>query len=527
VSLVTLGTHPMPMNRLLAELDRLVGARIITDEVIVQTAVLDYRPVHLTIRPILPYPELVDLVAKADVVVSHAGPGNLATVRSAGKVPVVVPRSVRHGEHVDDHQERYARRLAELPGYVVVGEASELATAIAAARGMRVQSNEPDMSLAITVLEEIIGRPGSLRIAILGTRGVPGRYGGFETMAEELGARLAQRGHEITVYCRHGKAFGRPTRYRGMRLVHLPAIRHKAAETLSHTLLSAMHAATRRFDVVYVCNSANSPICYIPLLRGQKTVLNVDGLEWRRAKWGRLAKAYLRWAVRLAARMPIDVVTDADVIQQYYRTQLSRETRCFYYGTSLVDRGHDAARLAEYGLYPDRYLLYVSRLEPENNALLVVRAYRQLDTDIPLVIVGDAPYAQKYIQQVREAADDRVRFLGYRFGDEYHALLANALVYIQATEVGGTHPALVEALGHRNAVVAHDVPEHREVVGGAGVYFRYRDSSDLARQLQLLIGDPAAVARYRGLAEERARERYGWDAVTNQYEAYFGELISR
>jgi glycosyltransferase involved in cell wall biosynthesis len=366
-----------------------------------------------------------------------------------------------------------------------------------------------------------------LSIAILGTRGVPGRYGGFETMAEELGARLAQRGHEITVYCRTENVADRPARYRGMRLVHLPAIRRKSAETLSHTFLSALHAATRRYDVVYVCNSANAPICFIPNLRGQKTILNVDGLEWRRAKWGRLAKAYLRWAARLAARMPVEIVTDADVIQQYYRTRLNRETRCFYYGTALVDRGFGVARLAPYGLQADRYLLYVSRLEPENNALLVVQAYRQLDTDIPLVIVGDAPYAKDYIQRVRAAADDRVRFLGYRFGDDYHALQANALVYVQATEVGGTHPALVEALGHGNAVVAHDVPEHREVLGEAGVYFGYRNPSDLARRLQLFIEDRETVAWYRELAGERARTRYGWDVVTDQYETYFGELIDR
>ena len=367
----------------------------------------------------------------------------------------------------------------------------------------------------------------SLRIAFLGTRGVPGRYGGFETMAEELGARLAERGHSITVYCRSGNSPEQPPRYRGMHLLHLPAIRRKSAETLSHTFLSALHATMSQFDVVYVCNSANAPICYIPHLRGQKTVLNVDGLEWQRAKWGRMARAYYRWAVRLAARMPIEVVTDADVIQDYYRTRLNRETRCFSYGTSLVARGFGAGQLAEHGLEPDRYLLYVSRLEPENNALLLVRAYREVETDIPLVVVGDAPYAQAYIQEVRQAADDRVRFLGYRFGDAYHALQANALLYVQATEVGGTHPALVEALGHGNAVLAHDVPEHREVVGDAGVYFGYRDASDLTRKIQALVGDPATVANLRLLAHDRARTEYGWDVITNQYEAYFRELTGR
>jgi len=367
----------------------------------------------------------------------------------------------------------------------------------------------------------------ALRIAILGTRGVPGSYGGFETFAEELGARLVENGHDVTVYCRNGNAPGRPRRHRGMRLVHLPAIRAKAAETLSHTLLSAVHAVGRPFDIVYVCNSANAPICWIPYLRRQKVILNVDGLEWRRAKWGRLARTYHRWAARLAARMPIEVVTDARVIQDYYRREWGRDTRCFAYGTSVYERGHLSDRVVALDLEPGRYLLYVSRMEPENNALLVVRAYRRLETDVPLVMVGDAPYAKEYIQTVKASADPRVRFLGYRFGGDYHALQANALAFIQATEVGGTHPALVEALGHGNAVVAHDVPEHREVVGEAGRYFGFRDEESLADQLRALIADPAEVDRLRLLASARVRERFGWDAITDSYEQYFRELLDR
>jgi glycosyltransferase involved in cell wall biosynthesis len=302
-------------------------------------------------------------------------------------------------------------------------------------------------------------------------------------------------------------------------------VRHKYAETLTHTLISAVHALFRRFDIVYVCNSANAPICLIPWARGQRTVLNVDGLEWRRAKWGRLARRYYRWAARLAARLPIQVVTDADVIQSYYRDRLGRETRCFPYGTELWERGHDADRVRALGLEPGRYFLYVSRMERENNALLVVQAYRRVATEVPLVMVGDAPYARGYMNEVRAAADDRVRFLGYRFGDDYHALGANALAYVQATEVGGTHPALVEALGHRNAVIAHDVPEHREVVGDAGLYFAYRDSEDLAARMRDLLSNPAAVNRLRQLAEKRVNERYSWEAVANEYEAWFMELM--
>lgn len=364
-----------------------------------------------------------------------------------------------------------------------------------------------------------------LRIAILGTRGIPGNYGGFETFAEEFGARLAERGHRVTVYCRTGNAPRGLRTHRGMRLIHLPAIRHKYAETISHTLLSALHATLQRFDVVYVCNSANAPICYIPWLRRQRPVLNVDGLEWRRRKWGRVARRYYRWAAGLAARMPIEVVTDAGVIQRYYRETLNRETRCFAYGTDLYDRGYLADRVTTLGLVPDRYLLYVSRMERENNALLVVDAYRNVRTDLPLVMVGDAPYARDYLDEVRRAADPRVTFLGFRFGDDYHALQANARLYVQATEVGGTHPALVEAMGHRNAIVAHDVPEHHEVLGDAGRYFARGDKIDLAGQLRTLLDDEVAIQGLRERAARRVSDRYSWDAVTDAYEEYLIGLV--
>jgi glycosyltransferase involved in cell wall biosynthesis len=338
--------------------------------------------------------------------------------------------------------------------------------------------------------------------------------------------RLVGRGHDVTVYCRNGNApADRPASHRGVRLVHLPAVRHKYAETLSHTFLSAIHAALHRYHVVYVCNSANAPICYIPWMRRQRPILNVDGLEWRRAKWGPLARRYYRWAARLAARMPIEIVTDARVIQDFYRTRLHRESRYFPYGTTPVARGTSADELTPLGLEPDRYILYVSRLERENNALLVVQAYGQVETDLPLVVVGDAPYAREYVAEVKAAADERVRFVGYQFGTRYHALQANARIYVQATEVGGTHPALVEAMGHGNAIVAHDVPEHREVLGDAGRYFAFRDLASLAAELRSLLGDPAAVEGARASAVAAAR-RFDWDEITDAYEDYFEQLVA-
>jgi glycosyltransferase involved in cell wall biosynthesis len=360
-----------------------------------------------------------------------------------------------------------------------------------------------------------------LRIAILGTRGVPANYGGFETFAEQLGARLAARGHQVTVYGRSAYVRRDVTSYRGMRIVRLPAPRSKHLETVVHTLFSAFHALVRRWDVVYVCNSANAPAATLLWLARKRVVLNVDGLEWQRKKWGAAGRTYYRACARVAAWLPVHVVTDARVIQRYYQETYGRQTDYIAYGTDL-DPVADDGTLGRLGLEPGRYVLYVSRLEPENNAHVVIEAYRSVRSDVPLAIVGDAPYASDYIASLKRTDDPRVRFLGAIYGHGYQVLRSHAAAYVQATEVGGTHPALVEAMGFGNAIVANDVPEHRETLGDAGLY--YGGSEQLATALQAVLDDPVLAEDLRRRAHQRARERYGWDAITDAYEAWFKQL---
>jgi glycosyltransferase involved in cell wall biosynthesis len=362
-----------------------------------------------------------------------------------------------------------------------------------------------------------------MRIAILGIRGVPANYGGFETFAEQLGKRLVERGHDVTVYGRSRSVPRGLRKYLGMQIVRLPAPPSKYLETVVHTLYSAFHALTKRYDLVYICNSANVPAAIILRLFGRRVVLNVDGLEWKRRKWSRIGRAYYRLCAMLAARLPIDVVTDARVIQRYYAEVLGRATDYFPYGTDL-ERVPDDGTLERLGLKAGRYILYVSRLEPENNAHVVIEAFKDLGTDLLLAIVGDAPYASAYIRKLHAASDPRVRFLGAIYGSGYGVLLSHAAAYVQATEVGGTHPALVEAMGAANAVVANDVPEHRETLGDTGLY--YRGPKELTVQLRRVLGDAALTERLRGAAWERARALYGWDAITDRYEAWLEGVSS-
>jgi glycosyltransferase involved in cell wall biosynthesis len=246
-------------------------------------------------------------------------------------------------------------------------------------------------------------------------------------------------------------------------------------------------------------------------------VLNVDGIEWQRAKWGAAARLAFRVSERLAAAVPHAVVADARVIQDYYLERYGLSTTFIPYGGDLpAPKGNDW--LEKLRLVSNRYALYVSRLEPENNALAVVQAWKDVPGDLPLVVVGDAPYAREYIARVESAADSRVLFPGAIYGEGYRQLLAHCGVYIQATEVGGTHPALVEALGYGRVVCYNATPENEEVAGGAGLPFDARRPESLAVVLRGLLDEPDSGSVWKERAKQRVQERYLWNDVTDRYE---------
>jgi glycosyltransferase involved in cell wall biosynthesis len=306
----------------------------------------------------------------------------------------------------------------------------------------------------------------------------------------------------------------------------LPTIRHKYLDTLVHTFFSAVDAMPRRFDIVLVCNNANAPFAILPRLTGARVVLNVDGLEWRRRKWGLPGRLYYQFCAALAPHLPVRLVSDARVIADYYAAR-GADTAFIPYGTNAVriDPGETLARL---GLTPNRYLLYVSRLEPENHALTVIEAYREAAVEVPLVVVGDAPYASTYKKQVQEAAAvvPGVVLTGYQFGAAYDELQSNARIYVQATEVGGTHPALVEAMGRGIAIIANDVPEHREVLGEAGVYYRRNNPTDLGERIRSLIHNDGELRSLGAAARNRALRVYSWESVAREYERLFASLVA-
>ena len=363
----------------------------------------------------------------------------------------------------------------------------------------------------------------ALRIALIGSRGIPARYGGYETLLEELAPRLVTSGFDVTVYCRAHMTPRDLTEYRGVKLVVLPTVRTKHLDTPVHTLLSCLHAAERPFDAALVVNSANA--LFVPLLEGAgiPVALHVDSIEKRRAKWGPVGRAVYALSERLASKVAEEIVSDAGVIAKHYLSRYDVTTTNITYGVE-VDTAPGTKVLERLGLESGGFFLYVSRFEKENNPHRVAEAYRDVPGDLPLIMVGSAPYARSFINSFTTDADPRILFPGALYEEPYRQLQHHALAYIHATDVGGTHPALVEAMGYRNCIVVNDNPENREVVGEAGLYFRVRDPSSLTGALSRVLADPETTNDLANAAASRAAALYSWDSITRQYSEVFCRL---
>src|SRR5918992_375751 len=312
-----------------------------------------------------------------------------------------------------------------------------------------------------------------MRIAILGTRGIPASYGGVVCFSPPPPPPLGYAGH----------------------------------------------------DAALICNAANAPFAPILRLTGTPVAINVDGLEHKRKKWNWLGRNYYRLTERLATFLPNEIVTDARVIQEYYLARYRAPSTMIAYGAEVERRPEPAVR--QWRVEPNRYVLYVSRLEPENNAHLVIEAFKKVRTAHKLLIVGDAPYAHEYINELRSRArgDKRILFTGFVFGREYRTLQQNAYCYVHATEVGGTHPALLEAMGFGNCVLTLAAPENVEAVGEAGI--SYQDEADLVDKLQRILRDGSTVQSYRHRAQDRIQTHYDWESVVDQYERLFARMSGK
>jgi glycosyltransferase involved in cell wall biosynthesis len=351
-----------------------------------------------------------------------------------------------------------------------------------------------------------------VRIAFIGSRGVPASYSGFETCVEQVGRRMVERGHDVTVFCRRSHYRDQLRDHLGMHLEYLPAVPQKHLETLSHTALSATQLPK---DTAVVCMGVgNAPVVRILELGGRRTVFNVDGADWQREKWGRFASWYLKTCEGLAAQGKSIVIADAEAVRRYYHEVYQRETEVVAYGADPpADTGTSA--LEKFGLKPDAYVLFVGRLVPENAPHDFLQGVHLAGIDAKAVVVGDASYAEAYKMALRAAAPPGAVFTGYQFGSAYQQLSSHAGVFVLAATVGGTHPVLVEQMAAGKAILARDTESNREVLDEAGLY--WETPEQLAELLKTIWPDAGKRRKLGEAAQARATQRYSWEKVTTRY----------
>jgi len=369
----------------------------------------------------------------------------------------------------------------------------------------------------------IYGR--KLRLAIFGGRGIPSTYSGTEAFFVEIAPRLVERGHDVIVYCRKSLFKDRPPEYKGVRLIYLPSIETKNLGTFTHTFACMFDVLRRNVDAMLVTNVANAFHCVIPRLFRQKCAINVDGIEWKRGKWGPVGKFYFYSNARLCGKiLPKGIVTDAYGMRKLYLEEFGTRSACIAYGANIEGSSNPEV-VAQYGLERGNYYLIASRLVPENNAALIVEGFNQSPTRRVLAIAGDANYRAKFIDDLKATAGDRVRFLGHVGSIEHvKELHCGAYAYIHGHMMGGTNPALLKALGFGNCILAHDNPFNAEVIGGAGLLFK--DAEELARKITLIERQPEIAEDLRRRAPDRIRARYTWEHITDQYEELFYQLAA-
>jgi glycosyltransferase involved in cell wall biosynthesis len=362
-----------------------------------------------------------------------------------------------------------------------------------------------------------------LRIAFIGGRGVVGKYSGIEAYYEEVGRRLAARGHEVTVYCRNH--FTPPgDSHLGMKTVRLPTIRSKHLETIIHTALSTMHVLRQHCDIVHYHALGPALFSRIPRLFGKKTVVTVQGLDWQRKKWGRIASAVLRAGEWASAALPDQTMVVSRTLQNYYREAYDVET-CYIPNGGTPRARQPERRLNEWGIEPGKYILFLGRMSPEKGCHVLIEAYKQLRTDVKLVLAGPASYCDNYSRGIRDHASEHIKVLNFVSGRDLDELLTNAVLFVLPSDLEGLSLALLDAMAAGLCVVASDVPENCEAVADAGFTFRRGDSQDLAERLDFLLANPSVRAAAGKAARRRAQQFYSWDTIAGEIEQAYLELI--
>jgi glycosyltransferase involved in cell wall biosynthesis len=366
-----------------------------------------------------------------------------------------------------------------------------------------------------------------MKIAIIGSRGYPYVYSGYETFIKELVERLVKRDYEITVYCHRNLFKSFPEQVNGIHLVYISTIEKKSLSQFLHSIQSITHACFRDFDIILVVNSANGPFGIITRLFGKKTAINVDGLEWLRPKWKGLGAKYFYWASRMATKLYDVIITDSDEMQKVYEREFGAKSTVIAYGANIRE-SENPQLIRQWDLEPDGYYLVVGRLVPDNNADLIVREFVASRSSKKLVIVGDVPYSDAYASAIKSIRDPRLVFTGYVTDQNVLAeLYHNSFAYFHGHEFGGTNPTMLKALAYGCAICALDTVFNREMLRNDeyGLFFSKAENS-LVTLIHRIETEPDTLLGYKRKSRTRITENYTWEKITDQYDELFKNMAT-
>lgn len=365
-----------------------------------------------------------------------------------------------------------------------------------------------------------------MKIAIIGSRGYPYVYSGYETFVSEVGPRLVKAGVEVHVYCHKQLFKNRPTEVQGIKLHYIPCIKTKSLSQWSNSFLSTIHALFQRYDVILYVNSANGIFGVLTKIFRKKTAINVDGLEWLRPKWKGLGAKVFYFSSKMATRWMDEIITDAEAMREIYLEEFKAESTVITYGAN-IRYSKNPQLISKWNLAANNYYLIVGRLIPDNNALLILQEFSNSTSNKKLVIVGDVPYNDDYATNIKKIKDPRIIFTGYITNSDVLAeLYHNCFAYFHGHEFGGTNPTLLKALAYGCAVIALDTPFSREVLQNEeyGIYFT-KGSTNLAQIIDQVEASPQVLIGYKQKSRKRVAQAYTWEKISNQYLELFRKLV--
>jgi glycosyltransferase involved in cell wall biosynthesis len=355
--------------------------------------------------------------------------------------------------------------------------------------------------------------------------GIPAKYGGFETCVEEVATRLAGNGHEIIVYCGYRGSKPKINSYKGVQLVFVPCFKNKFLDFPFRGFISTLDVLRRHVDVVHFFGSDAWPFTIVPRIVSSRNVLTLDGFVWNRTSYPAFVRKLLRLTAIFALYLPHSTIVDSKTVQNWYCSNFDKPPIYVPYGANIDLAKPDLDILKKKGLLYGKYVLFVGRLVREKGVHLLVDAFKRIQTDFKLVIVGGDPYGNEYETLLRKNANANTYFLGYVYGKDFQNLCKGAYLYVTASELEGTSPALLTALALGKCVLVSDIPENLETIGEAGFSFKHGDSEDLKEKLQFLLENSSEVFRMQKNATQRISSHYDWNKITDQMEKIYLTLL--